>query len=912
MSTRVKGKKSGILIGDDESDTLKGRNGKDILIGDDGDDTLDGGNGKDILIGSDGDDILNGGNGKDILYGGAGSDIISGGNGDDIIVEFANENAGGYDFIDGGRGSDTLVLHLTAHQQALLSQALYDFNAAKKSSVFSFGAYAGGILNIDVVNVEKIVVLTVENSGPADISLNAVALHENDDTGPIVGALHVSDPDVGDTHTFTVNDDRFEAVNGHLKLKAGVVLDYEIEPQITVTVTVTDQAGASFSKDFTLEVLNVNEAPTAIALSNMMVEENAAGAVVGVLHVTDPDVGDVHTFTVSDDRFEVVDGMLKLKDGVSLDHEAEPDVMLHITATDAGGLFMTIPFTIHVANVNEAPMAIVLSNMTVEENAAGAVMGVLHVADPDAGDTHTFTVSDDRFEVVDGLLKLKDGIFLDHEAEPDVVLEITATDAGGLSTTMPFTILVNDIPEGPPIISATAEGQTVSGINDIIEILRAGGYHAILIPGVGDIVHIELHHDQQFSFNNNPDLSLGPTIDTLEIYSLNDPDDLSSGFKGALNLFVDETSFVGTILPKTLNFDFDEATGAGLDVGGLRTSIYTTNFTLIEIALITHFHFNLVSAPLINIILDEGIDSIIADVPDKKVNFYQGLARDMNIINEGSVPLYLEDNWGDTTLVSGGNISHDVVQVKVLSNIVPELSNPEIVQLPFINNYDAGAGEDTLIFDLTGVDAGIQSEFVAFKNFFDALTLAEKQAKHMLLRDGSFSTESDLLYSFTFKNFELFELVGLDPVNEVLIGTDGADVLIGGEGNDILFGKAGNDILTGGSGQDTFVFDVSTFSSSGRYLDQITDFNPAEDFLSFTNVMDVNGSLSITIDDIHVLSRVVDSGSGNALLQFQSGSGLITAEMELSNISFVSGNNEITHYVDASRILINDEAHTAL
>ena len=37
-------------------------------------------------------------------------------------------------------------------------------------------------------------------------------------------------------------------------------------------------------------------------------------------------------------RLQVVGGQLQLKDGVSLDHEAEPNVTLTLTATDQGGL----------------------------------------------------------------------------------------------------------------------------------------------------------------------------------------------------------------------------------------------------------------------------------------------------------------------------------------------------------------------------------------------------------------------------------------------------------------------------------------------------------------------------------------------------------------------------------------------
>ena len=57
----------------------------------------------------------------------------------------------------------------------------------------------------------------------------------------------------------------------------------------------------------------------------------------------------------------------------------------------------------------------------------------MQVFDPDVGDTHTFTVSDDRFEVVvsDGkyVLKLKDDQAFDYETETQVTVDVTATDS---------------------------------------------------------------------------------------------------------------------------------------------------------------------------------------------------------------------------------------------------------------------------------------------------------------------------------------------------------------------------------------------------------------------------------------------------------------------------------------------------
>src|SRR5688572_32500178 len=93
-------------------------------------------------------------------------------------------------------------------------------------------------------------------------------------------------------------------------------------------------------------------------LAGSPVAENTAGAIVGQVTVTDPDAGDVQSFQVSDSRFEVVDGQLKLTDGVSLDFETEPSVNVTVTATDSAGHSIQQTFVINTANVNEAPSVV--------------------------------------------------------------------------------------------------------------------------------------------------------------------------------------------------------------------------------------------------------------------------------------------------------------------------------------------------------------------------------------------------------------------------------------------------------------------------------------------------------------------------------------------------------------------------
>jgi hypothetical protein len=111
-----------------------------------------------------------------------------------------------------------------------------------------------------------------------------------------------------------------------------------------------------------LLIIDVNDAPTDIALGSNSVTENASGAVIGNITVTDPDTEAAfrnNSVTVSDNRFEVVNNngilQLKLKDGQSLDYETEPTVAIALTATDASNSSLTYSknFTLNVIDVDE-------------------------------------------------------------------------------------------------------------------------------------------------------------------------------------------------------------------------------------------------------------------------------------------------------------------------------------------------------------------------------------------------------------------------------------------------------------------------------------------------------------------------------------------------------------------------------
>ncbi len=76
-----------------------------------------------------------------------------------------------------------------------------------------------------------------------------------------MGTFATTDPDSGDTFTYTMVDDaggRF-AVNGaNLVVANYVLLDYEQNASHAVTVEVTDSGGLTFDKSFTIGVNDIN------------------------------------------------------------------------------------------------------------------------------------------------------------------------------------------------------------------------------------------------------------------------------------------------------------------------------------------------------------------------------------------------------------------------------------------------------------------------------------------------------------------------------------------------------------------------------------------------------------------------------------------------------------------------------
>lgn len=153
------------LYGFGGNDTLSGGDGHDLLEGGDGNDAISGGAGVDELIGGEGDDYLIGGADNDYvqtwiggparggLFGGNGNDTLIGGDGVDTSFgeggddKFLVDEDGGttWDYVDGGAGSDTVSF------EQFSAAIAFDLTTGRGDG-YAARTYGDGYVSIENVN----------------------------------------------------------------------------------------------------------------------------------------------------------------------------------------------------------------------------------------------------------------------------------------------------------------------------------------------------------------------------------------------------------------------------------------------------------------------------------------------------------------------------------------------------------------------------------------------------------------------------------------------------------------------------------------------------------------------------------------------------------------------------------------
>lgn len=259
---------------------------------------------------------------------------------------------------------------------------------------------AGGNINfkVEVANNggEELAFDYIRISGisnrPPVIAAQTFSLPENSANATMVGTVAASDPDAGQTLAYAITGGNtggafaINASTGQLTVASTAALNYETTPSFALTVRVTDNGTPTMntSATITVNLTNVNEAPSIPTDTNPAtntVAENAAnGTLVGITaFATDPE-GAAITYSLTDNaggRFAInaSTGVVTVANGLLLDFETNNSHSITVRASD-GTLTSSQSFTIVVTDV---PNAAYVSSTT-EQITRGVVAGTTNQA----------------------------------------------------------------------------------------------------------------------------------------------------------------------------------------------------------------------------------------------------------------------------------------------------------------------------------------------------------------------------------------------------------------------------------------------------------------------------------------------------------------------------------------------------
>ncbi|MDM3852667.1 MAG: cadherin domain-containing protein [Aphanizomenon gracile PMC627.10] len=386
-------------------------------------------------------------------------------------------------------------------------------------------------LNIQVANV---------NETPTNLILSNTSINENVAPLTVVGDFSTTDPDTGNTFTYTLisgagdTDNHLFTINSN-QLKISASPDFETKSSYSILVKTTDQGGLSYEKQLTLNVNDLNEAPTSLTLSNNSINENVdLLTVIGDFSATDPDAGNT-LFTYSlvngagdtdNNVFTISSNQLKIN--ASPDFETKNSYSILVKTTDQGGLSYEKQLTINVNDLNESPTNLILSNTSINENVASlTVVGDFSTTDPDAGNTFTYTLisgvgdtDNNVFSISSNQLKINASP--DFETKNSYSIRVKTTDQGGLSYEKQLTIGVNNVNETPTnlILSNTSINENVASLSVVGDFSTtdpdAGNtFTYTLISGAGDT------DNNVFSISSNQlKINASPDFETKNSYSI--------------------------------------------------------------------------------------------------------------------------------------------------------------------------------------------------------------------------------------------------------------------------------------------------------------------------------------------------------------------------------------------------------
>ena len=224
--------------------------------------------------------------------------------------------------------------------------------------------------------------MTDINENPV-VNDTTFTISEASDTGANVGTVTATDPEGGQltfarsgTTAFSIN-----AATGQVTVADKNLLDYETNPTMTFVVTVTDPGGKTDTATITVNLTEFNDPPEieGDGIDDVIVNEGTASRVVNLWSAfqDDEDEDSELTFLVmnvdNNALFDADPAISNTNGTLFLDFAPNAAGVANITvrAFDQGGEHVDDTFEV---NVNDSPVPVGYSNVTVNEDAPNALI----------------------------------------------------------------------------------------------------------------------------------------------------------------------------------------------------------------------------------------------------------------------------------------------------------------------------------------------------------------------------------------------------------------------------------------------------------------------------------------------------------------------------------------------------------
>ena len=333
--------------------------------------------------------------------------------------------------------------------------------------------------NVDQVSPGSNIVYTLQvtNNGPSD-STGAVVLDVLPSGVSFVSATNGGTYDPG-SHTVRW------VIGGLARgVSTSVTVTVEVSESTSGTITNTAMVAANERDDYrvnntategtTINTGTVNNPPVAADDDAAADEDNPVTvAAPGILNNdSDPDIGDTLSMTAVDTSGTIGAVTAWTADGsFTYDPDGQFEYLkaggsatdsFTYTVSDGKGGTDTATATITINGASDVPTGISLDVSSVAEGQpSGTLVGSFSTADPDSGDTFTYSLvtgggDDDNASFTIAGNNLQTAAVFDHETKSSYSIRVRSTDSGALYYEEVFVISITSVNEAPVAVDDTA------------------------------------------------------------------------------------------------------------------------------------------------------------------------------------------------------------------------------------------------------------------------------------------------------------------------------------------------------------------------------------------------------------------------------------------------------------------------